>query len=103
MTNRIFKDNPTTGKANLIKKLENLLQAEVLLIPAHNTDETGHADGHIRFINDKTVLVNELAREFVYWKKGFMQMINDSGLHYLEMPWFEKNSKASPCQPLASM
>jgi agmatine deiminase len=96
MTNRIFKDNPTTGKATLLKKLENLLQAEVLIIPAHNTDETGHADGHIRFINDKTVLVNELAREFVYWKKGFMQMIKDSGLHYAEMPWFEKKFKGEP-------
>jgi agmatine deiminase len=96
MTNRIFKDNPAIEKATLLKKLENLLQAEVLIIPAHNTDETAHADGHIRFINDKTVLVNELVREFVYWKKGFMQMIKNSGIHYAEMPWFEKKIKGEP-------
>jgi agmatine deiminase len=96
MTNRIFKDNPDIEKNELIKRLEELLQAEVLIIPAITGDETGHADGHVRFIDDKTLLVNELKYEYLYWQEGFRKMINDSGLKYVEMPWFDKKVKDEP-------
>jgi len=100
MTTRVFKDNPSIGKNELIKKLEDHLQAEVLIIPDHTLDETGHADGHLRFINDKTVLVNELANEYVYWKNGFAKMIKESGLNFVEMPWFEPKLKNEPLSAL---
>jgi len=59
---------------------------------------TGHSDGHVRFIDDKTLLVNSLAQELKYWQDGFKNMIKDSGLSYIEMPWFsysDKNHKES--------
>ncbi len=96
MTNRIFEDNPDIEKNELIKKLEEQLQAEVLIIPAINTDETGHADGHVRFIDDKTLLVNELKHEYLYWQEGFRKMIRESGLKYVEMPWFEHKRSGYP-------
>ncbi len=93
MTARVFKDNPATTKTVLLKKLEALLQAEILIIPDDPLDETGHADGYIRFIDEKTVLVNELAHESVRWRKGFEKMIQQSGLEVVEMPWFEPKQK----------
>ncbi|MBE0662287.1 MAG: agmatine deiminase family protein [Bacteroidales bacterium] len=96
MTNRIFKDNPDIEKNELIKRLEEQLQAEVLIIPAISSDETGHADGHVWFIDSKTLLVNELKYEYLYWQDGFRRMIRESGLKYVEMPWFDKKYKGEP-------
>jgi agmatine deiminase len=76
--------------------LENLLQAKVLIIPDINTDETGHADGHLRFIDNNTVLVNSLKHEYQYWRDGFLKMAKETGLNYVEMPWFTKKFKGEP-------
>jgi agmatine deiminase len=97
ITNRIFKENKEP-KEDLIDKLENILETKVYLIPDITNDMTGHSDGHVRFIDDKTLLVNSLAQELKYWQDGFKNMIKDSGLSYIEMPWFsysDKNHKES--------
>jgi agmatine deiminase len=89
LTTRIFKENPKWNQTDLIKELERLFNAQVLLMPDITTDMTGHSDGHLRFVNTNTILVNELEHEYHYWKKGFLKMIKDSGLNFIEMPWFE--------------
>lgn len=97
ITNRIFKENKES-KEVLIAKLENILETKVYLIPDVTNDMTGHSDGHLRFIDDKTLLVNSLEQELKYWQNGFKKMIKDSGLSYIEMPWFsfsDKNHKES--------
>ena len=93
LTTRIFKENPNWNQSKLISELERLLNVQVLLIPDITNDMTGHSDGHLRFINSNTVLVNELQNEFDYWKKGFDKMIKNSGLTFVEMPWFEHLDK----------
>ena len=93
LTTRIFKENPNWNQSELIDELERLLNVQVLLIPDITNDMTGHSDGHLRFINSNTVLVNELQNEYGYWKKGFDKMIKDSGLTFVEMPWFEHQDK----------
>lgn len=93
LTTRIFKENLNRNQPELIAELEGLFNAQVLLIPDINGDMTGHSDGHLRFINSNTVLVNELQNEYGYWKKGFGKMIKDSGLAFVEMPWFEHQDK----------
>lgn len=93
LTTRVFKENPTWNQSELIGELERLLNAQVLLIPDITNDLTGHSDGHVRFIDKSTVLVNELQNEYRYWKKGFERMIKKSGLTFVEMPWFEHQDK----------
>lgn len=46
-------------------------------------------NGHVRFIDSKTILVNELKNEFKYWRKGFLKMIKQANLDYKEINWFE--------------
>lgn len=97
ITNRIFKEN-NEPKEILIAKLEAILETKVYLIPDITDDMTGHSDGHVRFIDDKTVLINSLAQELKYWQDGFKKMIKDSGFSYIEMPWFsflDKDHKES--------
>lgn len=89
LTTRIFAENTNFNRHELIAELEELLGVEVLLIPDVKDDMTGHSDGHLRFINSSTLLVNKLENEYPYWKKGFLKMIKDSKLDFIEMPWFE--------------
>ena len=54
---------------------------------------TSHAAGYARFINSNTVLANQLNKEYKYWRDGFLQMIRQSGLKYIKMPWLEQKDK----------
>lgn len=89
ITNRIFKENKEINKEELVRDIQLLLKTKVYLIPDITDDMTGHADGHLRFINDKTLLINSLEHEYKYWQNGFKKMIKDSGFNYIEMPWFK--------------
>lgn len=92
ITNRVFKEN-NESKEILLDKLETILETKVYLIPDITNDMTGHSDGHVRFIDNKSVLVNSLNQELKYWQDGFKKMINDSGFSYIEMPWFSYSDK----------
>ena len=89
LTNRIFSENPNWEAKSLVDELERLLKAQVLIIPSINSDLTGHADGHLRFINEDTLFVNSLENELKYWRDGFTKVMKESGLSFVEMPWFD--------------
>ncbi|MFD2514223.1 agmatine deiminase family protein [Pontibacter locisalis] len=93
MTSRIFAENTGADKNELLRELKDLLEVDVLLIPDIREDMTGHADGHLRFVDNKTVLVNQLNNEYKYWREGFLKMIRQAGLNYVEMPWFTHKDK----------
>ena len=58
MTDKIFGENPHYDHDVLIKKLSQLLEAEIVLIPEDYYDEYGHADGMVRYIGEGRVLLN---------------------------------------------
>lgn len=88
LTTRVFKENPAWEPAALIDKLEETLKVKIFLVPDITNDLTGHSDGHLRFVDSKTVLVNSLQNEYEYWKKGFYKMIEKAEMSFVEMPWF---------------
>lgn len=64
LTDKIVSENQFWyDKTNLIKQLEELFEVEhVVLIPWPKAEEYGHSDGMLRFIDEKTVLINEVER-----------------------------------------
>ncbi len=58
MTDKIFKENPGYKRKDLIEALENLLQAELIIIPWDKYEMYGHADGMVRYIDGNRVLLN---------------------------------------------
>ena len=58
MTDKIFRENQQYDRDSLIDKLEQLLEAKVVLIPEDNYDEYGHADGMVRYMGGGCVLLN---------------------------------------------
>ena len=70
LTDKIIAENKNNYKRkDLIEKLKQLFEIEkVILIPWDKTEEYGHADGMIRFINENTVFINGY---FDYYKNEF--------------------------------
>ena len=89
VSDRIFTENPEyTDKEQLVKELSELLEAEVIFIPAPNGDMTGHADGMVRFIDHDTILGNNRSEEYKYWTNGIEKVLKDYNLKYIDVPFF---------------
>lgn len=97
ITDRIFSENPDWSEENLKAELANLLECEIIIIPAYKPeyDFTGHADGMMRFVDSNTVLVNNLDQDLVYMKKSIIKALDKANLNYVNFPWFEHKIKGN--------
>lgn len=59
LTEIIFTHNPKIVNSKLLYMLENLLQAQVILLPVEPEDTLGHTDGILCCIDNHTVLMND--------------------------------------------
>jgi agmatine deiminase len=88
LTDKIFKENASFEKNNLITELENLFEVKVIIIPQEPSDFTGHADGIVRYYNNDTVLINSYKPTD---KKEFHKRLNkelrNQGLRTIEIPY----------------
>lgn len=66
VTDLIFKHNRDYNKKSLVKELESLLQTQLIIIPHEPYDRLGHADGIVRWIDEKTVFVSNFTdKEYI--------------------------------------
>ena len=91
ITDRVFSENPEYDKNTLLLELENLLEAEIIIIPSLESDMTGHSDGVVRFVNENTVIGNASP-----YKNGYEQKVKMSlkkrGISCLDFPYFDSAS-----------
>lgn len=60
ITKKVLHDNRESfSEEKLISDLETELGVKIIVIPQYRGDVTGHADGMVRFIDDKTAVINE--------------------------------------------
>jgi agmatine deiminase len=60
MTDKIYRENPSVERPRLRDRLRILLEVDPpIVIPKERYDRIGHADGMVRFVDEKTVLVND--------------------------------------------
>ncbi len=95
ITDRVFDENNDIPRTELVDQLEKLFKAEVIIIPQIKCDMTGHADGLVRFIDQNTILVNEIDREYAYWQKGINRVIATYNFNIKEIPWLDPKTKKS--------
>ncbi len=88
ITDRVFSENPAYDKNTLFTELENLLEAEIIIIPSLKSDMTGHADGVVRFVGENTVIGNASP-----YKNGYEQKVKMSlkkhGISVGDFPYFD--------------
>ena len=94
ITDRVFSENPEYDKNTLLLELENLLKAEIFIIPSLKSDMTGHADGVVRFVNENTVIGNASP-----YKNGYEQKVKSAlkkhGISVLDFPYFDSAGKSA--------
>ena len=87
MTDKILMENNARYKRDeLMAKLEELFDAEIVLIPWDRHDEYGHADGMVRYIEGDKVLLNNYADFDPYLRKRLLEALTPhfdvEELHY---------------------
>lgn len=97
ITDRVFSENPDWTKETLLSELSKILECEIIIIPAYKPDYdfTGHADGMIRFVDENTVLVNNLEQDFKYMKDAIIKALEKANLKHINFPWFEHKIKGN--------
>ena len=88
ITDRVFSENPEYDKNTLLLELENLLEAEIIIIPSLISDMTGHADGVVRFVNENTVIGNASPYKNGYEQKVKRALKNHS-ISVVDFPYFD--------------
>ena len=94
MTDRIFEENPEYSQNQLLDNIIKELEInDIVLIPEQPGDFTGHADGLIRFIDEKTVVINDLSQEKKQFKNAFEIAIHNAGFEAIVLPYNPYNNK----------
>ena len=87
ISDRIFWENQDRKPTELIRELEKLLEAQVIIIPSLESDFTGHADGMVRFVDEYTVVGNRTKT-----KNGLEQRIREvlkwNGIDVIDFPYY---------------
>jgi len=96
ITERVFDDNKIPND-KLLEILTNALQVEsVIIIPNEPDDYTGHSDGMVRWLDEKTVLANDYAKagSDKRFMEQFYRALAGAGLDILLVPYCPVESKA---------
>ncbi len=94
MTERVFTENPTIERKDLIDELQNIFQVDKLfMLPEYPDEMTGHADGLIRFLDEQTVLINSFTAEEKEFSEVFEKAVQKTGLDYIKIPYNPNGNK----------
>lgn len=94
ISDRVFSENPSKSKTKLTAKLENLLEASVLIIPSLKSDMTGHADGMVRFVDENTVVTNAPLSPYGFETK-VKKVLQNYGINVIDFPYFYSKGKSA--------
>lgn len=97
ITDRIYSENPNKSREDIRKELAELLECQIIIIPAlaKSYDFTGHADGMIRFVDENTVIGNELSEDSPTFQNNMKRAMRLSNLNYIEFPYFSYENKGN--------
>jgi agmatine deiminase len=88
MCDKVFRENPSIPKKDLTRKLEELLEvSRIVFLPQDPNDIIGHADGMTRFLDDRTVLVNDYSQEPENFRYGVYGALKAANLDYIPIPY----------------
>jgi len=92
MTTKVFIENKKYGELKLIEELKNLLEVdEIYFVPVEDNDWLGHIDGLARFIDSRTVLVNDYTEKEKPKKLNFFMALYNSKIDWIEFPYNHTN------------
>jgi hypothetical protein len=93
LTDKIYKENRTVPRPRLRQRLEELFQAECVVIPKEPGDEVGHADGVVRFVTESRVLMNDYSGVDPVYGAKVRSLLEKRGLEVDTLPLFVENGR----------
>jgi len=88
LTEKVFAENPRWGRLRIVGELERLFEVgQIVLVPPEPEDVTGHADGVVRFVDGKTVVVNDYRRLDSGYRSVLRRRMKGVGLELVEVPY----------------
>lgn len=96
LTEKVYTENPGIKRSRLRDRLEQIFQAECILIPKQAGDDVGHSDGVVRFIADNRVLLNDYANVDPGYGERVQRLLAKAGLEIETMPMFEEKKQRRP-------
>jgi agmatine deiminase len=86
LTDKVLRENAALEPRQLVRQLTQQLEAESLvLLPTDPHDFTGHADGMLHVLDERTVLLNDCRREKL-WPTLQTTLLN-AGLNWIFLPY----------------
>ena len=97
ISDRVFMENWNYSSAELVRELERLLEAQVIIIPSLRSDMTGHADGMVRFVDENTTIGN--ASHSLFGLEAHIKAaLRNHGIEVYDFPYFDsKGDSAVGC------
>lgn len=93
LTDKVFRENPSLPRDELIGKLGDLLRIDdLIVIPREPGDEVGHADGVVRFLDEGTVVINDYETVAPWYGKRLKSALRRAGLEWVELPYRPEKS-----------
>lgn len=98
MTSRIYEENRTYKRNDLLREIKKLLKVkQIIIIPECPLDRYGHADGMIRFLDgikdEETVLVNDFSGESPRFFSRFHRALSKAKLNPILLPYTAYRNK----------
>lgn len=88
LTDKIFTENKTKDKQEILAHLRVMLEVdEVIIIPHLPNDFTGHSDGMVRFVNQQTVMLNDFSKYNPAYFEKLKKSLTVHGLNITLLPW----------------
>jgi len=88
LTDKVFKENSAMSSKEVRRVLEEVLQAEVIVVPRPPHDPIGHADGVLRFLDEDTVVLNDFQGPEATYGRRLRSVLRQHGLECVPVPYF---------------
>lgn len=90
MTDKIFRENLSKTKAEIIETIkQKCALKELIIIPKQPYDMLGHSDAMVRWIDENSVLVNDFSNESKSFNDRLIKALKKSGLDVKFMKYKE--------------
>jgi len=93
LTEKVFTENPKRSRTGLVRKLAQIFQARITIIPRENFDVIGHADGMVRFLTNDAVVINNYSDTAPRLQTRLTTILSKLGLQIEVLPYLPENRK----------
>lgn len=88
LTDRVFSDNAGLPEPEVRRRLlEDLRAEELIIVPAHPQDFTGHVDGMLVSVDGQTVLLSGYTREKPAFREALHRALRQAGIAWELLPY----------------